>query len=375
MSLLLHVIEEADAGELGWLLLPLLEQLPGRGWPLQVYGRPLGEAPEALVNSLLWQRGRRPFGSQLLAAAAMRKQSASSAVQMIHAWGIAAGYQALRADWTMPVAVTVYQVGSDTAARRQLALLRDAPQVQFLALTKLIRRRLLEAGVQPERVAVIYPGYHFGELQPTRMANEQLSEAGRDSRTIKLLLPSLPLSTAEIQAVVWMVAIAKRYEQRLQLFWRGRSGDVHIIRQYAQRLPIAPFLNIPPATTSDRVLLTAVDLVLWPTARDISTTLLTAAMAANVPVLAIAGYSATEFIAEGVNGFLVKNDQPFPWVEKLLSVLADRVRMRQMADVARGQAYENFSRSRYLDQTLLAYRTLLDGRHIGETVTADLVEV
>lgn len=115
-------------------------------------------------------------------------------------------------------------------------------------------------------------------------------------------------------------------------------------------------------------LLAASDLLLAPATTDVSTTAIAWAMASAVPILGCATYALAEFIADGQNGHLARNNDTMPMAGKLIDVLRDRRQNAAFYDQARAEAFEAFGLSRYVGQVQQVYENLLQSREVGTDI-------
>ncbi len=91
-------------------------------------------------------------------------------------------------------------------------------------------------------------------------------------------------------------------------------------------------------------------------------------MAGGVPIVACANLCATEFLADGHNGFLVKPDEPTVLAGKILRATQQPRENYAMTETARGQAFEALGLTRYVEQTQQAYENLLSLRPVSTDI-------
>ena len=92
------------------------------------------------------------------------------------------------------------------------------------------------------------------------------------------------------------------------------------------------------------------------------------AMAAGVPIVASAVHCVTEMLADRHNAWLCKAGEPRLAARRILTALETPGQARELAALARTQAYEVFSRQRMIRQYEIAYENLIAGRSIASGI-------
>ena len=94
---------------------------------------------------------------------------------------------------------------------------------------------------------------------------------------------------------------------------------------------------------------------------DYPTTSIAWAFAAGATVVGTAVYAVAELVSHKLNGLLFKRTPQRRMVRLIIGALRDRASHAKLIEVARGQAYEIFSVSRYVDQHLRLWDNVLSG--------------
>jgi glycosyltransferase involved in cell wall biosynthesis len=115
-------------------------------------------------------------------------------------------------------------------------------------------------------------------------------------------------------------------------------------------------------------LVAVADAMLVPSSGEVPTTAIAWAMAAGVPVLATAVYATAEMMADKHNGLLVKPGHPKRAALRLVARLDDREQLDVIKETARGQAFQIFGLTRYVDQHVRLYENILNSHSPAEGI-------
>jgi glycosyltransferase involved in cell wall biosynthesis len=302
-------------------------------------------------------------------AARLHRSLNAAEVDVVHAWSLAAAQTAVLARGTArrpPVVMTCWDPYLSQRDARWVALLERTGQVTVLCHAQHVQRRWLEHGLTAARSAVVRPGVDFGQLNRHRRDPAVASALGlKRGQRVVLLPPSASPRGGHLFGL-WVATAAQYLHPELRLLIPGSSPEADRVRRRAQRLPNAACVHMTGEDFGYETLLNWADAVLVPASEDISTTPLAWAMAAGVPIVACATYATSELLASGVNSLLVKPGEPMVMARKLLSALGEDREARRLGEVARGQAFEAFSMTRYVEQVRKAWDDLAAGRPVGE---------
>ncbi|MCH8963698.1 MAG: glycosyltransferase family 4 protein [Planctomycetes bacterium] len=374
MPRVLHLIDASDPQELRLALAPLLQRLSADRWTQFVAPLSGGVSHFPFASDHIVGRVPVRFGLHFLAAPALRRLVRRHRIDLIHAWSLEAAYVAtLASDCTTPMAVSLWDPHLIPARAGRLHALTQRPHTGILCHAAMVERRLVERGVPIERCAVVRPGVDFGLINRLKRDAGLREQLQLDDDHIVVLLPPSPCSRAGHWAGAWAVETAARLEPRLTLLLPDTSPEREPILKYFRSVALPPRYRVAGDDYRLEQLLCVADVLLLPAEGDISTTALAWAMAAGVPILGIADYCITEFIADGQNGHLVKPAEPMLLAGKLLHVVRDSEANAPLYDRSRAQAFECFGLSRYIEQTQHAYENLLAGKPVSADLTDSAV--
>jgi len=106
---------------------------------------------------------------------------------------------------------------------------------------------------------------------------------------------------------------------------------------------------------------------------DISTTAIAWAFGSGTVVIGTAVHAVAEMVAHKVNGLLFKRVRGRSIVPAVLKLLGDQTAREHVREVARGQAYEIFGVTRFVNQYARLYENLLNGAAPGAGITDSAV--
>lgn len=372
----MHVIDDADPHELRLALGPLLDRLPGGAWRQSlVVGagarRCFAFSAPRRLHRVPWRRAL-PF----LSAVALRDRVSALGADAVHTWSLDAGYAAcLAVGGRCPVLVSVWDPHVCASGARRLLALRECPAVSMLCHTAIVRRRLIERGMPPDRCVVVRPGVDFGCINRLRRETRARSELQPDRDTRICLLPGPPATRGRQRLALWIMGILREALPTVALWVPGVSAEQRRIERLCRRSHRASYVQMTGDRYTFEELLCSADALLVPAAEDVSATPVAWAMAASVSIVACATYGITEFIADGQNGSLAKSDDVLGLTAKLARALRAPRELAATREAARGQAYQVFGMARYVEQVAHVYRNVLNGCSPGDGVLDSALEL
>jgi glycosyltransferase involved in cell wall biosynthesis len=228
--------------------------------------------------------------------------------------------------------------------------------------SQLVRRRLVENGLHPERAAkvcaVIRPGVDFQRINRLRRA--PLREKLGISREHKVIIvPPLCGGDGGQFEAFWAGALLNHLEGHVRVLVSGDSRASRRIARFAAGLPTE---NVLVRSELDfEELLVHANVLVAAGREDASTTAIAWAMAAGVPVIASATHAHAELIAHKVGGLLYKPSREGSDAAAIVRLLKDEAAQAKAKEVASGQAYEVFGLRRFVEQLARLYENLLRG--------------
>jgi len=295
---------------------------------------------------------------------ALAELSRDSRTEIIHAWGIQAAVVASATRPEVPLLLSLIDPSPTAEVARWI---RSFPVgVNVAAGSQLIANRLMAAGISPDRVAVIRGAADFAAINAARRTDLRSRLVG-DAQPVVLL--SGPASREGGQEVgIWAAAIVKYLHRGLRVLMPYSSREADRLQRWSTTLPHPGMVIVPDRRMNWAELVACSDVFLQPARDEVCVEPLAVAMAGGLPIVATAVRSIAEMIADRQNGFLVRKAEPKLVAARLLTALEDLQTARQVAETARGQAFEVFGVRAFADNYRRVYENLSAQRPISDGV-------
>jgi glycosyltransferase involved in cell wall biosynthesis len=257
--------------------------------------------------------------------------------------------------------------GMRTGAQRQVQRTSYSLAHGIVGNCNAVRDKLIEQGIQPGKVAVIYNGLEMKRLQTSLSRREALSLFGIEQADMQFVsivanmrhevkdYPMFLRAAQTVKAVVPGAAFLLAGEGELQDSLKALATELGIS-------DCTYFLG-----RCDRVaeLLGVSDVcVLSSKAEGFSNSIIEY-MAAARPVVATDVGGAREAISEGGTGFLVPSGNDQQMAERIIRLLQSPDTAKQMGERGRQIVEEKFSCEAQLAQTEQLYERLLTGKEVS----------
>ncbi len=230
-------------------------------------------------------------------------------------------------------------------------LLRRGPRVSaFIAISDAVRRSLVEAGVDPSRVARVYPGVSPpAGVEP----RDWRSECGWEAETVVAgVLGELatPGAAATMEAIARTMSDDARARLRLVLLGARATGHQSIGDVAAYRAGFVHDIHRAIA---------GVDLLLHSGSAEGLGTAVIDGMAFGAPCVAFAGGSVAEVIEDGRTGALVPRDDVAGFARAAARLVTDSAYRSRLAAAGRERSRQ-FDPARSVEETVRVYRDLIE---------------
>jgi glycosyltransferase involved in cell wall biosynthesis len=263
--------------------------------------------------------------------------------------------------------------GMRTKAQQRIEQSAYKLSTVIVANSEAVRQQLIRNGVSGKKIVTIYNGLELERVTPE-------SELPREA-----ILSALSLPYSEPRRFVTIVANLRHTVKDHATFLRAASrvgssipAAAFVIAGEGQLLEPMQTLAAELGLSGDvffigrcdriRELLAISEVcVLSSVAEGFSNAILEY-MAASRPVVATDVGGAREAIRDGITGFLVAAQDHASMAERIVQLLHDPHRAREMGELGRQVVVEQFSSRAQLEQTELLYERLLTSRKT-ETVT------
>jgi glycosyltransferase involved in cell wall biosynthesis len=322
-------------------------------FPFEAWERALGIGIDALTA-----RARSP----MLVAPFLRRTLIANPVELVHAWGADALAAAAAATSNQVLVTTVFDPGLADWQVNLLRTVSERPRFGIVCTAERVRRRLVERGVPYERCVVVRPGVDFAIVRDVN-ADALRSALGIPPEARLFTMP-VPLAQRDGHcAALWAVLMRRYLEEPAILVVPGAGREVGRVRELAAASGQADAVLFTGERVPVERLIAAADDLIIGDIDEIPMTAAAWAMAASTRITAPATYATTEVLSNDLNAFLLK--APAGWRQRAARLAARLDRdpsTARICDVARGQAYEVFSRRRFVRQVEQVYANLRDGK-------------
>jgi hypothetical protein len=155
------------------------------------------------------------------------------------------------------------------------------------------------------------------------------------------------------------MAIAHFLDARCKLLMWGRGARAAAAAQRAERLTATRLLGVAEPALGRSLefeeLLAAADSALITARGPVATLPIAVCMAAALPIVSTVTYTVAELLEDRHTALMVPRPAPRLIAHKLLDLRDDSNTQWSIADMARTEAFEYFSLTRFLDQFRAAY--------------------
>lgn len=200
MTHLCHVLDDAAGWEQRVGLTQLLERVPRDAVQqsvVDVSGQGLGAA----LGMAAVTRCARPFGSDVLAGARLRKLLAARGATAVHAWGLRAAAAAHNAlPDAAPLTLSLFDPVVTPKALKLVRTLAERVRFSVACGSGTVRRRLVEGGVPIERCVVIRPGVDFAAVNEAKKSTLRRELGISPPMRMALLAPPVSRGHGHLEA-------------------------------------------------------------------------------------------------------------------------------------------------------------------------------
>jgi glycosyltransferase involved in cell wall biosynthesis len=297
----------------------------------------------------------------------LRGETTTDRFDLIHAWGTSA---LTAAAFGATGGAKIVYTPPPHVKRRSLGWLRAVMgyrDVHVICPTATMRRTIVERGVPIERAHLIRPGVEFSRIK--RRRDPALRAAlGLKEDDFVLMSPGESTRAADHERAVWAAAILHVLDPKYKLLLWGRGERYRAAARLAADLP-GEYLALGAEERLGRrvefeELLPATDLVLVTASGPVATLPISICMAAALPIVATVTYTVGELLQDRHNALLVPKPAPRLLAQRVLDLRQETGVQWTISDMARTEAYEYFSLTRFLDQHRHLYRQLAAGQRV-----------
>jgi len=274
---------------------------------------------------------------------------------LVHAWGMPALF-ALAFSPCRRIVFTPTQFPS----RRQIRWLRaviDHRDLHVVCPTFTMRRTLVERGVPIQRCHLIRPGVDFARLKRRRDLQLRAALGISDDHRV-LLAVGESTHEADHRQLAWTGTILNVLDQKTRVLLWGRGKLAASLARFAAQLAQPELIINAEQTLARRVdfeeILPAADLAVISATGPVATLPIAITMAASIPIVATVTPTVAELLEDRHTALMTQPAVPRLLALRIRQLQADPAQQWKLADMARIEAYEYFSLTRFMEQ----FRTL-----------------
>jgi glycosyltransferase involved in cell wall biosynthesis len=239
--------------------------------------------------------------------------------------------------------------------------------IEVICPTATARRLHVGRGVPLERCHLIRPGVDVAKVRRRRDASLRAKLGFGEADHVMLAAGESTRNASHADAA-WAAAILHILDPKYRLLLWGRGEQASKVLLLADCLSDHPF-----ATLAERVLgpvefealLPAADSVLVSSTGATATLPIAIAMAAGLPIISTVTYTNSELLEDRHTALMTVKGVPRKLAQRVLD-LHEAARLQwSIADVARTEAYEFLSHTRFVEQ----FRAVYEQAATGKTVT------
>ncbi len=295
----------------------------------------------------------------------LRRDRAADAFDVVHAWGgRALAVAAVASD--RPIVFSPDRFPTERTVRWMRAVM-SARDVHVVAPTDTTRRAFVTRGVPIERCHLVRPGVEFGQINRRRDARlrERLGFAPDD---FVMLAAGESTRAGAHGLAVWAAAILHVLDPKYRLLLWGRGPLAAQAARFAEHTHQAGLMEVAQSRLKRDVrfeeLLPAADAVLVTATEPAPTLPVSVCMAAALPIVAVVTATVSELLEDRHTALMVGRPAPRLIAQRVLDLRADPGLQWTISDMARTEAYEYFSLTRFLNQYRAIYRQVASGEKV-----------
>ena len=212
------------------------------------------------------------------------------------------------------------------------------------------RAKLIDMGVPPERVFVV--GW-ISDFTPFEQADgtqlrEQLLADGFDR--LLLFVGRLAKQKNIPNLLKSMEIVSKKYSSALLLVI-GEGEELAHAKELVRKLGIEKQVVFMGAVDHDKlpVYFSASDVFVLPSYYEGNAIVVMEAAAAKIPSVSAGVSGASDTIVDGLTGYIVENDNPVPLAERIMDILEDPTRAREMGNCAHRYVTAKYKEENIID--------------------------
>jgi glycosyltransferase involved in cell wall biosynthesis len=253
-------------------------------------------------------------------------------------------------------------------SRRAIGWLRAVMShrdVNVVCPTDTMRRAMVEGGAPIERCHLIRPGVEFAKVRRRRDDALRASLGFGPDDCVILAAGESTRAAGHHREAAWAASILHVLSPVYKLLIWGRGSVAESTRRFVDRQHLPSLLSIAEQRLGRPVafeeLLPAADLMLVTATQPVATLPVAIGMAAGLPIVATVTPTVAELLEDRHTALFTTKPLPQLIAQRILDLRNDTSLQWSIADMARTEAYEYFSLSRFLQQHRALYEQVARG--------------
>lgn len=305
-----------------------------------------------------------PGGSYANAATAVyRLRRIRGNYDVVHAWGPRALTLAAMAT-RVPLVYSPPPVAPPRVIRWVGAVMAHR-DVHVICPTSTLRRLHVERGVPLDRCHLIRPGVDFARVRRRRDADLRARLGFAPDDRVILAVGEHSYGANHVGAL-WAGGILHVLDRRYKVLLWGRGAQAGYLVRMAGKLGQARAIAVADRDLGRRVefeeFLPASDLAVVSAKGAVATLPISLCMAAALPIVSSVTYTTGELLEDRHTALMTPTASPRLLAKRVTELFDDAQLQWSVSDMARTEAYEYFSLTRFLAQYRAAYEQAAAGR-------------
>ena len=305
------------------------------------------------------------YSTSFSALLRLRRGRAVDGFDLVHAFGARAMAVASVAS-RRPIVYSPdrFPRAGDVRWLRAVASVRD---VHVVAPTETMRRALVTRGLPFERSHLVRPGVDCSHIK-RRRDDALRAKLGFAPDDYVILAPGESTRAAAHSLAVWAASILHVLDPKYRLLLWGRGPLAHQTERFAHRTHQHGLMEVAERELRRRApferLMSATDAVLVTAVEPEPTLPIAVCMAAALPIVALVTPTTSELLEDRHTALMVGRAAPRILAQRVLDLRQDPGLQWTISDMARTEAYEYFSMTRFLNQWRAVYRQIASGQKV-----------
>ncbi len=263
-----------------------------------------------------------------------------------------------------------WKTAIDPTHRLILAIEKHAVEKskRIIAISRIVKKEILRYyGVPPEKIVVIHSGVNLQEFNPKnrgKYRRDIRKKHGIGQDDIVLLFVGWEFERKGLKQAIG--ALSKINGKKIKLLVVGK-GDEKKYLGIAKELGVEGQVIFAGLTPKVNQYYSVSDIFVFPTLYEPFGLVITEAMASGLPVITSRLAGAAELIADGKDGFLLKDPRNVEELAEKIRTLAENKGLREKMGLAARKTAEKYSWDMVAEKTMGVFKEVLGNKRNGRS--------